>query len=61
MAELATDKHPEKRLKAAFKAFAAANMARIKAENPSQRLSQWKQILFKEWQKSPDNPLNAPN
>lgn len=59
MNESATDKHPEKRMKAAYKAFEEANLPRIKAENPSLRLSQWKQILFKEWQKSPENPLNA--
>lgn len=52
------DKHPEKRLKAAYKAFETANMARIKAENPSMRLSQWKQLLWREWTKSPENPLN---
>ncbi|XP_075145605.1 coiled-coil domain-containing protein 124 [Haematobia irritans] len=52
------DKHPEKRMRAAYKAFEAANMPRIKAENPSMRLSQWKQILMKEWNKSPDNPFN---
>lgn len=52
------DKHPEKRMRAAYKAFEAANMSRIKAENPSMRLSQWKQILMKEWNKSPDNPFN---
>lgn len=51
------DKHPEKRMKAAFKAFEAVNLPRIKAENPSMRLSQWKQQLFREWQKSPENPL----
>lgn len=56
----AADKHPEKRMKAAFKAFEAANLPRIKAENPSMRLSQWKQLLYKEWLKSPENPLNAP-
>lgn len=52
------DKHPEKRLKAAYKAYEAENMPRIKAENPSMRLSQWKQLLFREWTKSPQNPLN---
>ncbi|XP_061390704.1 coiled-coil domain-containing protein 124 [Musca vetustissima] len=52
------DKHPEKRMRAAYKAFEAANLPRIKAENPSLRLSQWKQILMKEWNKSPDNPFN---
>lgn len=52
------DKHPEKRLKAAYKAFETSNMARIKSENPSMRLSQWKQLLWREWAKSPENPLN---
>lgn len=52
------DKHPEKRLKAAYKAFETANLGRIKAENPSMRLSQWKQLLWREWGKSPENPLN---
>lgn len=58
MGDTATDRHPEKRLKAAFKAYESENLPRIKAENPSMRLSQWKQILFKEWTKSPQNPLN---
>uniref|UniRef100_A0A1B6L340 Coiled-coil domain-containing protein n=1 Tax=Graphocephala atropunctata TaxID=36148 RepID=A0A1B6L340_9HEMI len=52
------DKHPEKRLKAAYNAFEEANMPRIKEENPTLRLSQLKQILRKEWMKSPENPLN---
>lgn len=52
------DKHPEKRMRAAFKAFESANLPRIKAENPNLRLSQWKQMLMKEWNKSPDNPFN---
>jgi len=53
-----TDKHPEKRMKAAYKAFEAENLPRIKAENPSMRLSQWKQLLHREWTKSSENPLN---
>ncbi|KAJ4435388.1 hypothetical protein ANN_18003 [Periplaneta americana] len=52
------DKHPEKRMKAAYTAFEEENMARIKAENPTLRLSQLKQILRKEWMRSPENPLN---
>lgn len=52
------DRHPEKRMKAAYKAFEAENLPRIKAENPSMRLSQWKQILHRDWTKSPQNPLN---
>lgn len=53
------DRHPEKRMKAAYKAFEAENMKRIKAENPTMRMSQWKQILHKDWTKSPENPINA--
>ncbi|KAG8331420.1 hypothetical protein J6590_042187 [Homalodisca vitripennis] len=52
------DKHPEKRLKAAYAAFEEVAMPRIKEENPTLRLSQLKQILRKEWMKSPENPLN---
>ncbi|XP_022117654.1 coiled-coil domain-containing protein 124 [Pieris rapae] len=52
------DKHPEKRLKAAYTAFEEINLPRLKAENPSLRLSQLKQMLRKEWLKSPQNPMN---
>jgi hypothetical protein len=33
--------------------------ALLKKENPSLRLSQLKQMLFKEWQKHPKNPIVA--
>ncbi|XDV49389.1 hypothetical protein PO909_018652 [Leuciscus waleckii] len=52
------DRHPERRMKAAYAAFEEENMARLKMENPNMRLSQLKQQLKKEWTKSPDNPLN---
>lgn len=54
------DKHPEKRMKAAYKAYEENNLPRIKSENPGLKLSQMKQIIFKEWQRSPENPLNKP-
>ncbi|XP_065222583.1 coiled-coil domain-containing protein 124-B [Planococcus citri] len=57
-AEKEIDKHPEKRMKAAFTAFEAENMERLKKEYPTLRLSQLKQMLRKEWMKSPANPLN---
>ncbi|XP_055677891.1 coiled-coil domain-containing protein 124 [Lutzomyia longipalpis] len=60
LTEEALDKHPEKRLKAAFKAFEEENMNRIKLENPTLKMSQWKQLLWKEWTRSPQNPLNQP-
>ncbi|KAJ3599033.1 hypothetical protein NHX12_032996 [Muraenolepis orangiensis] len=52
------DRHPERRMKAALAAFEEAHMPRIKMENPNMRLSQLKQMLKKEWTKSPDNPMN---
>ncbi|XP_063056088.1 coiled-coil domain-containing protein 124 isoform X3 [Engraulis encrasicolus] len=52
------DRHPERRMKAAFTAYEEVNMPRLKMENPNMRLSQLKQLLKKEWTKSPDNPLN---
>jgi hypothetical protein len=52
------DRHPEKRMKAAYSAFEELHLPRLKEENPNSRLSQLKQILKKEWMKSPDNPLN---
>lgn len=52
------DRHPERRMKAAFAAYEEANMPRLKNENPNMRLSQLKQQLKKEWSKSPENPLN---
>jgi len=58
MKEPEVDRHPEKRMKAAFTAYEEANMSRIKSENPTLRMSQLKQILRKEWMRSPENPLN---
>ncbi|KAL9693191.1 hypothetical protein quinque_012476 [Culex quinquefasciatus] len=52
------DKHPEKRMKAAYKAFEEEQLAILKQEHPSLKLSQLKQMIFKDWQKSPQNPLN---
>ncbi|KOB69625.1 Uncharacterized protein OBRU01_09422 [Operophtera brumata] len=52
------DKHPEKRMKAAYNAFEEINLPRLKAENPGLRLSQLKQLIWKEWLKSPQNPIN---
>ena len=56
--EKPVDKHPEKRMKAAYNAFEERELPRLKQENPNMRLSQIKQILKKEWMKSPENPMN---
>lgn len=56
--ETAVDRHPEKRMKAAYNAFEERELPRLKQENPNMRLSQLKQLLKKEWMKSPENPMN---
>lgn len=55
------DLHPEKRVKAAYQAYEDKNLPILKAENPNLRLSQLKQMLRKDWMKSPENPLNQRN
>lgn len=52
------DLHPEKRMRAAFEDFEKVRLPELKVENPSLRLSQLKQLLRKEWQKHPSNPIN---
>ena len=43
-------------MKAAYEEFGEERLPQLKEENPSLRLSQLKQMLFKEWQKHPKNP-----
>jgi hypothetical protein len=45
-------------MKAAFEDFEKVRLPELKVENPSLRLSQLKQMLRKEWQKHPSNPIN---
>jgi hypothetical protein len=45
-------------MRAAYLEFEQENMPALKKENPTMRLSQLRQILKKEWQKSPKNPFN---
>ncbi|XP_070542109.1 coiled-coil domain-containing protein 124-like [Ptychodera flava] len=56
--EAEKDRHPEKRMKAAYAAYEQENLPRLKAENPNMRLSQVKQMLKKDWMKAPENPMN---
>ena len=58
MKEAEVEKHPEKRVKAAYQKFEEENLPILKKENPNMRLSQLKQLLKKDWMKSPENPLN---
>ncbi|EOX97539.1 Coiled-coil domain-containing protein 124 isoform 1 [Theobroma cacao] len=55
---LPADRHPERRLKASFKAFEEAELPRLKEEKPGLTHNQYKDMIWKLWKKSPDNPLN---
>ncbi|RKP30852.1 DUF1014-domain-containing protein [Metschnikowia bicuspidata] len=52
------DRHPERRVNAAFAAFEERRLPEMRKENPGLRLQQIKNLLFKEFQKSPENPMN---
>ncbi|PPS11669.1 hypothetical protein GOBAR_AA08965 [Gossypium barbadense] len=58
---LPADRHPERRLKASFKAFEEAELPRLKEEKPGLTHTQYKDLIWKLWKKSPDNPLNQAN
>lgn len=55
---LPVDRHPERRLKASFKAFEEAELPKMKEEKPGLTHNQYKDMIWKLWKKSPDNPLN---
>ncbi|KAI6700996.1 hypothetical protein NL676_015320 [Syzygium grande] len=55
---LPVDRHPERRLKASFKAFEEAELLKLKEEKPGLTHNQYKDMIWKLWKKSPDNPLN---
>ncbi|CAK7896351.1 hypothetical protein CAAN1_03S03180 [[Candida] anglica] len=52
------DRHPERRVKAAFSAFEEKRIPELRKEHPGLRLQQIKNLVFKEFQKSPENPMN---
>eukprot|EP00160_Parvularia_atlantis_P016101 Unigene4934_Nuclearia_a/m.15113 Unigene4934_Nuclearia_a/g.15113 ORF Unigene4934_Nuclearia_a/g.15113 Unigene4934_Nuclearia_a/m.15113 type:complete len:243 (-) Unigene4934_Nuclearia_a:63-791(-) len=56
--DAAIDRHPERRMKAAYAAYEEKWIPLMKEENPGLRLSQLKERIFKQWQKAPENPMN---
>jgi len=52
------EKHPERRFKAALNAYVERELPNIREEQPGLRLQQYKDLLFKQFQKSPENPFN---
>lgn len=51
-------KEVEKRL--TYAEFEARELPLVKANNPHLKQSQVKQLVWKQWQRSPENPINAP-
>ena len=52
------DRHPERRVKAALAVYTEKRMPGLRKENPGLKLSQLNEVLYKEWKKSPENPMN---
>ncbi|KAJ2487834.1 hypothetical protein IWW37_005094 [Coemansia sp. RSA 2050] len=52
------DRHPERRARAAYHLYEEREIERLRTENPGLRLGQIKDLIYKAWQKSPENPLN---
>jgi len=50
--------HPERRFKAALEAYQERELPNIKKDHPGLRLQQYKELLYKQFQKSPENPFN---
>ncbi|KAF8569733.1 hypothetical protein P879_09230 [Paragonimus westermani] len=55
------DRHPERRLKAAYIAYEQKMLPIVREENPGLRNSQLKQIIYKKFQTAPENPKNQPH
>lgn len=52
------DRHPEKRMKAAYKAYEEKMMPEMKADYPGLKRQQYLDKIFTSWKKSPENPKN---
>jgi hypothetical protein len=52
------DRHPERRFKAAYKAFEERRLPEIELEHPGLRKKQREEICRKEFEKSEENPFN---
>lgn len=52
------ERHPERRVKAAFAIFESKELPRLREEFPSLKYSQLREKLNEKWKKSSDNPLN---
>lgn len=51
------DRHIGRRARVQFKIFQQDNMAKLKEEKPNLRITQYNDLLWERWQKSPLNPF----
>lgn len=49
---------PEKRIKVTYASYEERTLPEVRGENPTLKLSQLKELVWKMWQKSPENPAN---
>ena len=54
----AADEHPEKRRKAAYKAYEERMLVELKSTMPGLKRQQYLDKIFQSWKKSPENPMN---
>jgi len=52
------ERHPERRFKGALEAYKERELPILRAEHPGLRLQQYEELLYKKFQKSPENPFN---
>ena len=53
------EKHPERRAKAAYAAYCDRELPRLREEKPGLKLQQYKDMMWRAWQKDPANPFVA--
>ncbi|EPX70475.1 HMG-box [Schizosaccharomyces octosporus yFS286] len=52
------DRHPERRFKPALNEYKETRLPELRKESPGLRLNQYEDIMYKEFQKHPNNPFN---
>lgn len=52
------DRHPEKRMKGAYKAYEEKMIPEMKEQYPGLKRQQYLDKIFNSWKKSPENPMN---
>lgn len=55
---VSVDRHPERRFKAAYAAYEERRLPEVKEEHKGLRLNQMKDLIRKEFDRSPENPFN---